>query len=69
MGDRTGGAAERLRRALPTEIPAHAVELLRREGVVTLLDWRSRGAARLNIFGLPRRVAKQLDRLARTALR
>lgn len=50
-----------------TGLPAHVVELLGREGVHSLEDWRRLGRKRLAIFGIPTRLARQLDEAARRA--
>jgi hypothetical protein len=47
-------------------LPAQILERLRAEGVNSL-DWKRLGRRRFRIFGVTRRVAAQLDSLARDA--
>ena len=45
-------------------LSAHLVDLLAREGVRTLADWRRLGKRRWSIFGVTTAVAKMLDAFA-----
>lgn len=49
------------------ELPPAIAARLAGEGVHSLADWRALGRKRLQIFGITKRVIKQLDELARGA--
>jgi hypothetical protein len=48
-----------------TEIPSALARRLAAEGVHSLADWRALGRKRLQLFGVTRAMAADLDRLAR----
>lgn len=48
-----------------TPLPEHLNSRLAAEGVYSLEDWRALGRRRLRLFGIPPRLAAELDALAR----
>ncbi|HUK03050.1 MAG TPA: hypothetical protein VLW26_12300 [Steroidobacteraceae bacterium] len=52
---------------LPETLPQRLIELLRAEGVSSLEAWVALGRKRLQIFGVTRAAAKELDALAKAA--
>ncbi|MFZ1905216.1 MAG: hypothetical protein WAU56_07475 [Steroidobacteraceae bacterium] len=47
------------------QLPPAIADRLAAEGVYTLADWRALGRKRLQLFGITRAMAAQLDELAR----
>jgi hypothetical protein len=51
----------------PLELPAHIRARLAVEGVNSLADWAALGQRRLQLFGVTKRTAAQLDALSEEA--
>lgn len=70
-GGYSGAAGSAGNSAILTQpgIPAHVLERLRAEGidVTTLGEWRALGRRRFQVWGITRRTALELDKLARGA--